>query len=492
MFLVLCVQGNLLCCETCPVTMHAPCAGVCGSDSEKEWFCPGCRCAVCQKALHTDSVSTACLRVYYGAADCGREACSCHEYNDILNGPDRKRLRITVQTKEEEGEGKANDAISEKVYLGSQLPDIFLKKNDTMENCCDHTSDVTVVPWDAVKSAGGTWAHASCVKGFVNLTHGGKAWYNGKEENVLEKVVSFCSQGAIHVGRYACGATLSFQIIHPAAVSSSGEAQGITPKYSDQHRESLRRVLSSCLYILKDSYDEVWDSRTGTDLISMMLQGASKRPWVDFSDIFVAVMYIDSTVASVCCFRLLGDSMAEIPLITSRQEIRGCKAGMTLLSKLEQCLHVCGIQKVAMPAMYCPNHAYLPAFHPQGEPLPPPSQQKFGYDIAKANVVAKILSHRGVRLPGVPWVQKETNPLEWPEWREKCANIRIKLADSVDLYTFLEKDHIVIASEDDGPDQDAPPPLQKKQRTNCLDIAMKKEDDMTDNVPLQTGQDLIT
>jgi hypothetical protein len=64
------------------------------------------------------------------------------------------------------------------------------------------------------------------------------------------------------------------------------------------------------------------------------------------------------------------------------------------------------------------------------------------------------------------------------------------LADSIDLDTLLEKDHVhIIPSEDNTQEgQDVLPLPKKKQRMDCLDIVMKTEDELPDNVSLQTAQ----
>lgn len=45
---VVCIQGDMLCCETCPATFHKECLGL-ASLPEGDWWCPCCVCAVCGK-----------------------------------------------------------------------------------------------------------------------------------------------------------------------------------------------------------------------------------------------------------------------------------------------------------------------------------------------------------------------------------------------------------------------------------------------------------
>lgn len=45
------VQGDLMCCETCSTTMHAPCAGL-ETVPEGDWYCPWCHCGACGQPGH--------------------------------------------------------------------------------------------------------------------------------------------------------------------------------------------------------------------------------------------------------------------------------------------------------------------------------------------------------------------------------------------------------------------------------------------------------
>lgn len=46
---VLTLQGDMLCCETCPATFHKECIGL-ETTPEGDWWCPLCVCAVCGQA----------------------------------------------------------------------------------------------------------------------------------------------------------------------------------------------------------------------------------------------------------------------------------------------------------------------------------------------------------------------------------------------------------------------------------------------------------
>lgn len=57
-----CLQGEMLCCETCPAVMHAQCAGlpqVPGGD----WHCPSCTCSACGHAAVDPAAEAPLLQV---------------------------------------------------------------------------------------------------------------------------------------------------------------------------------------------------------------------------------------------------------------------------------------------------------------------------------------------------------------------------------------------------------------------------------------------
>ena len=44
------LQGDLICCETCPAVFHHKCLGLEEVPADDEWHCPLCSCAVCGRA----------------------------------------------------------------------------------------------------------------------------------------------------------------------------------------------------------------------------------------------------------------------------------------------------------------------------------------------------------------------------------------------------------------------------------------------------------
>lgn len=428
-FCVYCgVGGDLVCCETCPITCHYGCAGL-ESAPEGAWYCPGCLCRLCHKTMYVSVKET--LRVYRGDACFVGETSSLSSYRDILDSSIRKRLVLGNQHKINDPLKNENckpscerDAlIMEAFHTTIRKP--LHKKQKTSCSKQDLSNR-----FDEVRSVCGARSHSCCLSQLAQPIGDGVPWYNEFEAKVLTGITHICCQGALKIGAYSCGSDVSFQIIHAAAASGQ-QLQGLAPFYSEGQKQSLRKILSGCLAVLNDSYNDIWDSRTGMNLIPMMLQGRSASPHIDFSGMYVAPLFINSTIASVACFRLLGSGVAEIPLFATRQEIRGCKAGRILLNKIEAVLHEFGVGKLVMHATYCPLYPYLPAFHPQGEALPSPSQDKFGFKIASRKTTDIVISHGGVRIPGVPWVEKNIEVVDWPSRMKTLKETRLGLNPGV-------------------------------------------------------------
>ena len=60
---LLALQGDMLCCETCPATFHKECIGL-EITPEGDWWCPLCVCAVCGQArFQTQALPATAKRV---------------------------------------------------------------------------------------------------------------------------------------------------------------------------------------------------------------------------------------------------------------------------------------------------------------------------------------------------------------------------------------------------------------------------------------------
>lgn len=422
--------GDLLCCEICPITCHYACTGL-EKAPEGAWYCPGCTCCLCNKKMYASVKDlTSGIKPYRGAACFVGEAASSVVYNDVLDVSIYRKLFLKNQY-----QGDARGAVKEMGDRPSSVPELM---EITLSNHKEHaypeqgrfeheqgSGDENQSCYE-IKSVCGSRAHCSCLREFPQLLCDRMPWYNKLEAKTLTGITHICTQGAIKVGQYSCGSDVFIQIIH-AASAAGQQAQGLAPYYTEKQKSSLRKILSACLAVLSDSYNDLWDSRTGANLIPMILQGQYIPPYVDFSGMYVAPLFINSTIVSVACFRLLGSEIVEVPLMATRREIRGCKAGKTLLNKLEDVLHQFGVTTFVTHATYCPLYPYLPAFHPQGEALPPPSQEKFGFSVASKETVGKVISHGGLRIPGVPWVEKNIGHVDWTSWMKVLEGTHLQL-----------------------------------------------------------------
>ena len=461
------------------MTAHYACMGM-SAAPDHEWYCPHCICSVCGQGIYSslEDMTADEPRVYRGKATF--EA-SNGTYCDILESNMGKSLLIRASgsfDRTKDGETSSETSLVDIGEFHSKdlasVPDSKVDESHHPGN--DSFNDVMRKQYDEIVSACGGRAHVHCVPNFPDILQNFQPWYRNSEKDVLLGLSRLCCQGAIEIGRYACGSKVSLQIIH--AASASGEAaHGITLQYSKEQKSSLRKIISACWAILKDSYEEFWDSRTGENLIPMLLQGSSSPPYVDFSGSYIAPLFINSTVVSVACFRLLGHKMAEIPLLATRREVRGCKTGETLLLKLQDLLYSFGVQCVATPATYCPFLSYLPANHPPGEPLPPPSQEKFGFSIASPETIEYIVAHGGLRIPGVPWAEKSLSTIDWKAWQSVLEETTVNLNRVSDLDARIMTGIIAPVPEK---------PEETDQRPKILDSVNADDVQMQSNIKLES------
>jgi hypothetical protein len=433
--------GDLMCCETCPTVAHAGCCGL-KREPEKEamWYCPACTCSVCGKYLDQS------LEQYRGAllippADAQR-------YVDILDPMVYKRLVLGRQhlSSTKEPERAVEEIIKKSKQKDQDEPISCAEENDKMNTECKAEENVVLdvdmleaEPRDTrhqqygiIFSGSGIRLHPSCAKQCHDHVERGTPFCSDDEMAVLKGLVHLCHKGALSISRYACGSRVSFQIIHAAAASGQ-TAYGISPKYTPAQMLSLRKILSACWAVIKDSYEVIWDSRTGVNLAPMMLQGASKLPFLDYSGMFVAPLFINSIVVSVACFRILGTDVAELPIIATRRDLRGKRAASTLLARLDHELHKLGVKSIMTQATYDCFTPYMPSLNPPGEPLPTPSNQVFGFKSPRKECVDKVISCGGLIIPGVTWVEKETGQaLNWAVWESKLHEVNLELNRSVD------------------------------------------------------------
>ena len=261
--------------------------------------------------------------------------------------------------------------------------------------------------------------------------------------DILQGLAKACLRGATNIGRYSNDESLSLQMIHAAAATGQ-TVHGVAPAYTDKQRISLRKIISAGWAVVKDSYEEIWDSRTGLNLAPMMLQGTSNLPYVDYSGMHIAALFVNSCIVSVACFRVLGP-VAEVPIVATRRDLRGIKAASTLLARLDHELHKLGVKALVTQATYKegPNSyfPYTPSLNPPGAPMPPPGQEALGFKLARKEYVDAVISRGGFSVPGITWVERDTGKwADWSTWaaESQLSNIQVKLNALTNLRSRLK------------------------------------------------------
>ena len=85
------------------------------------------------------------------------------------------------------------------------------------------------------------------------------------------------------------------------------DCRGIAPRYDAAATAQLREVLYAARHVLTEATGGLPDSRTGQDLLPMLLQGkAAHQRIVDFSRFHTAALWLGPTLAAVGAF--LGQS----------------------------------------------------------------------------------------------------------------------------------------------------------------------------------------
>jgi hypothetical protein len=426
-----------------------------GIEVQELWYCPACRCCVCGKSMDVMGDQ------YRGAVHVSGDA-EAGPYVDISDPSLFNRLHIKSSRPEVTGAENASEGADkgldgqqpadnakksevEKVDAKGVSGDEMREKGHRDERMGQGDPDLPMPPAPGVGtcvvvSASGARAHPSCVDQFPAGMANGEPLDMYGDRDALAALAKVCLRGATNIGSYACDKRVSFQIIH-AAAATGRDIHGVAPRYTDAQKESLRKIISAAWVVVKDSYEEIWDSRTGINLAPMMLQGVSNLPYLDFSGMFIASLFIESSIVSVVCFRVLG-VVAEMPIVATRRELRGIKAASTLLARLDHELHKIGVKALMTQATYKEGprsfYPYTPSLNPPGAPLPPPGQEVFGFQIAHKEHVNVVISHGGFSVPGISWVERETGKwADWSTWSSTLGDVKVDLSPGVDLKSRL-------------------------------------------------------
>jgi len=412
--------------------------------SKTEWHCPACSCCVCGERV------SPVAEQYRGALRVGPDVLGQPPYVDVLDPEHHKKLVIgdPIPTEAEEEHKAEEKPRASDVDIEGNGADNEDNKDGSINGDNEDESLLPPPPPPPVEtsllvSATGARAHAKCSKQFPTEMSKGAPFDVDGDLDILQGLAKACLRGATNIGRYSNDESLSFQMIHAAAATGQ-TVHGVAPVYTSKQRISLRKIISAGWAVVKDSYEEIWDSRTGLNLAPMMLQGTSNLPYVDYSGMHIAAMFINSCIVSVACFRVLGP-VVEVPIVATRRDLRGIKAASTLLARLDHELHKLGVKALVTQATYKegPNSyfPYTPSLNPPGAPMPPPGQEALGFKLARKEYVDAVISRGGFSVPGITWVERDTGKwADWSTWEaeSQLSNIQVKLNALMNLRSRLQ------------------------------------------------------
>lgn len=397
------VQGDLICCETCPATFHTCCAGL-DSIPDEDWYCPACTKIMKElnewKEKHPGNMNA---KEMFNEKHGEQESCvwlSCEGYTQP-SGIDKtiKLLNPDICSEIQVGNVEKSDmhdqrpAKRQKIsahvakVIDARLDDVIKACRDSYIKKCDLNSEIksnvysktnpinfneeTARNEELARSADiqttNLWINDKDIKAMLNdmirkietlednsvpdLTHGyihtSMHDMAPDSEDVLANISTL---GAIEIYSLVDGTTISFELIHCAAAAKE-KCFGFAPNYSKKQRKRLRTVLSAAYYILHVGYGgKISDSRTGADILPWMMRGRRlANGSVDFSNFYVGVLYANGTVVSAACLRKLDRGIAEIPVLATRPELRTNALAENLLGQIEGILLRDGTKRLYTP-----------------------------------------------------------------------------------------------------------------------------------------------
>ncbi|KAL5717046.1 hypothetical protein ACHQM5_010127 [Ranunculus cassubicifolius] len=110
-----------------------------------------------------------------------------------------------------------------------------------------------------------------------------------------------------------------------------------------------RSLLSKAVTIFHNRFDPIVDTVTGRDLIPCMVYGRSIRNQ-DFGGMFCAVLTVNSCVVSAGLVRVLGQEMAELPLVATSSDHQGRGYFQSLFTCIERLMGFLNVKNLVLPA----------------------------------------------------------------------------------------------------------------------------------------------
>ena len=127
---------------------------------------------------------------------------------------------------------------------------------------------------------------------------------DGAQSACLVRLLPFQVVCTTESNSHLTGTTDGAQYTHrPSAGSDEGgcvqDCRGHAPNYGEGARETLRGTLHAMRHLFHEALGPLLDSRTGTDLLPLLLQGkALSRHCLDFSGVHSAVLWLGPSIAA--------------------------------------------------------------------------------------------------------------------------------------------------------------------------------------------------
>ncbi|KDP41622.1 hypothetical protein JCGZ_16029 [Jatropha curcas] len=116
---------------------------------------------------------------------------------------------------------------------------------------------------------------------------------------------------------------------------------------SDNNRVRLTRALEA----MRECFEPVEDAYSGRDLMEDVIFGKeSKLSRLNFQGFYTVILERDNEVITVANVRILGDKLAEVPLIATRFQYRRLGMCRILMDQLEKLLISLGVEHLVLPA----------------------------------------------------------------------------------------------------------------------------------------------
>ncbi|XP_021734506.1 increased DNA methylation 1-like [Chenopodium quinoa] len=116
-------------------------------------------------------------------------------------------------------------------------------------------------------------------------------------------------------------------------------------------------LLSKAVYLIRDCFSPI-TTPNGRDLITLMVHGRNISGQ-DFGGMYCVFLTVKSTVISVGLLRILGNEIAELPIVATRKKCQGKGYFLALYSRIEELLSSLKVKKLVLPAADHAKHMWI-------------------------------------------------------------------------------------------------------------------------------------